>query len=272
MGILNITPDSFSDGGLYNNFGDAIAHAMRLIDDGANIIDVGGESTRPGADRLPIDQEQSRVLPIVKELATLDIPVSIDTMNAATAAAAIAAGAVLVNDVSGGLADRGMPSLIAETGIDYIAMHWRGHSAKMNELAVYPDVVRTVRNELKHRVAELIVAGVRPERIILDPGLGFAKTSEHNWQLLGRLRELETLGHRILIGASRKKFLGALLPEGAPTSERDPATATISALAAESGVWGVRVHDVASTLSALQVWESWNAGRAPAPRAIGSGA
>lgn len=271
MGVLNITPDSFSDGGLYNNFDDAIAHAMRLMSEGANIIDVGGESTRPGAERLPVDKEQERVLPIVAKLASLDVPVSIDTMNAATAAAAIEAGAVLVNDVSGGLADRAMPSLIATTGVEYVAMHWRGHSATMDELAVYPDVVRTVRTELKNRVAELIVAGVNPDRIILDPGLGFAKTAEHNWQLLGRLRELQTLGHRILIGASRKKFLGALLPDGAPMTDRDPATATISALAAESGVWGVRVHDVVSTLAALQVWESWNAGRAQAPRAIGSG-
>ncbi len=270
MGILNITPDSFSDGGLYRNFDDAVAHAMQLMAGGANIIDVGGESTRPGAGRLPIDKEQSRVLPIVKELVALDIPVSIDTMNASTAAAAVDAGAVLINDVSGGLADRGMPRIVAETGVDYVAMHWRGHSANMDGLATYTDVVRNVRNELKHRVAELIVAGVDAERIILDPGLGFAKTSEHNWQLLGRLRELETLGHRILIGASRKKFLGELLPEGAPTSDRDPATAIVSALAAESGVWGVRVHDVAGTLSALQVWESWNHGRAPAPLALGA--
>jgi dihydropteroate synthase len=164
-----------------------------------------------------------------------------------------------------------MPRLVAESGVEYVAMHWRGHSAKMDDLAVYTDVVRDVRNELKHRVAELIVAGVRPDRVILDPGLGFAKTAQHNWQLLGRLRELETLGHRILIGASRKRFLGDLLPEGAPTGDRDPATATISALAAESGVWGVRVHDVAGTLAALEVWEAWNAGRAPAPRALGRG-
>ena len=271
MGILNVTPDSFSDGGLYNNFDDAVDHAVRLVDAGAGIIDVGGESTRPGADRLPAETEQARVLPVIRELVARDIPVSIDTMNAATAAAAIDIGAVLVNDVSGGLADRGMPRLVAESGVDYVAMHWRGHSAKMDDLAVYTDVVRDVRNELKHRVAELIVAGVRPDRIILDPGLGFAKTAQHNWRLLGRLRELETLGHRVLIGASRKRFLGELLPEGAPTSERDPATATISALAAEAGVWGVRVHDVAGTLAALEVWEAWNAGRAPAPRALGRG-
>ena len=269
MGILNVTPDSFSDGGLYSNFDDAVAHAVELVAAGANIIDVGGESTRPGAERLAVEKEQARVLPVIRELVARDIPVSIDTMNSATAAAAIDIGAVLVNDVSGGLADRDMARLIAESGIDYVAMHWRGHSKKMNDLAVYTDVVRDVRDELKHRVAELIVAGVRPDRIILDPGLGFAKNSEHNWRLLGRLRELETLGHRVLIGASRKRFLGDLLPDDAPTSDRDPATATISALAAESGVWGVRVHDGAGTLAALEVWEAWNAGRAPAPRALG---
>lgn len=271
MGILNVTPDSFSDGGLYRNFDDAIDHAVRMFEAGANIIDIGGESTRPGAERLPVDMEQARIMPVLTELVARDIPVSIDTMNAATAAVAIEAGAVLINDVSGGLADRGMPRVIAESGVEYIAMHWRGHSADMQKLAIYTDVVRTVRNELKIRVAELIVAGVRPERIILDPGLGFAKTSEHNWQLLGRIRELETLGHRILIGASRKKFLGEMLPKDAPTSDRDPATATISALAAESGVWGVRVHDVAGTYASLQVWEGLNAGRAPGPRALGSG-
>ncbi len=271
MGILNVTPDSFSDGGLYHNFDDAVDHAVLLVSAGATVIDVGGESTRPGAERLAVDKEQARVLPVIRELVARDVPVSIDTMNASTAAAAIDLGAVLVNDVSGGLADKDMPRLIAESRIEYIAMHWRGHSANMNSLAVYTDVVRDVRNELKHRVAELIVAGVRPDRIILDPGLGFAKTSQHNWQLLGRLRELETLGHRVLIGASRKKFLGEMLPDGAPNSDRDPATATISALAAESGVWGVRVHDVAGTLAALETWELWNAGRAPAPRALGSG-
>lgn len=271
MGILNVTPDSFSDGGLYRNFDDAVDHAVRMFEAGANIIDIGGESTRPGAERVTVDIEQQRVLPVLNELVARDIPVSIDTMNAATAAAAVDAGAVLINDVSGGLADKGMPRVIAETGVDFIAMHWRGHSADMDSAANYTDVVRTVRSELKNCIAELIVAGVQPERIILDPGLGFAKTSEHNWQLLGRMHELGTLGHRMLIGASRKKFLAPLVADGAPTSDRDPATATISALAAEAGVWGVRVHDVAATCASLDVWEAWNGARAPAPRAIGRG-
>ncbi|MCO5295093.1 MAG: dihydropteroate synthase [Homoserinimonas sp.] len=269
IGILNVTPDSFSDGGRYHDFDDAIEQASRLVEAGADLIDVGGESTRPGAERVPPKKEQGRVLPVIRELIDRGIRVSIDTMNASTAAAALDLGAMLVNDVSGGLADKAMPRLIAESGIDYVAMHWRGHSSSMDKLATYNDVVRDVRNELKHRIAALIVAGVDPAKVILDPGLGFAKTSAHNWQLLGRLRELETLGHRVLIGASRKRFLGELQPEGAPTSDRDPDTATVSALAAESGVWGVRVHDVAATLSALEVWYRWNNGRAPAPLALG---
>ncbi len=269
IGILNVTPDSFSDGGRYHDFDDAIEQTSRLVEAGADLIDVGGESTRPGAERVPPKKEQGRVLPVIRELIDRGIRVSIDTMNASTAAAALDLGAVLVNDVSGGLADKAMPRLIAESGIDYVAMHWRGHSSNMDELATYNDVVRDVRNELKHRIAALIVAGVDPAKVILDPGLGFAKTSAHNWQLLGRLRELETLGHRVLVGASRKRFLGELQPEGAPTSDRDADTATVSALAAESGVWGVRVHDVASTLAALEVWYRWNNGRAPAPLALG---
>lgn len=272
IGILNVTPDSFSDGGRYHDFDNALDHATRLVEAGADLIDVGGESTRPGAERVPAKKEQGRVLPVIRELIDRGIRVSIDTMNASTAAAALDLGVVLVNDVSGGLADKAMPRLIAESGIDFVAMHWRGHSKNMTQLATYNDVVRDVRNELKHRVAALIVAGVDPAKVILDPGLGFAKTSAHNWQLLGRLRELETLGHRVLIGASRKRFLGELLPEDAPTSDRDPATSTISALAAESGVWGLRVHDVAGTLAALEVWYRWNNGRMPAPRPLGTSA
>jgi dihydropteroate synthase len=261
MGILNVTPDSFSDGGLYNNFDDAVDHAVALVDAGAGIIDVGGESTRPGADRLPVEKEQARVLPVIRELVARDIPVSVDTMNSATAAAAIDIGAVLVNDVSGGLADRGMPRLVAESGVEYVAMHWRGHSAKMDDLAVYTDVVRDVRNELKHRVAELIVAGVRPDRVILDPGLGFAKRGAQNWELLGRLDVLGELGLPILVGASRKRFIGALLPDDAPMEDRDLPTAVVSALSAQAGAWGVRVHDVRGTRRALDVLGAWQSGR-----------
>jgi dihydropteroate synthase len=177
-------------------------------------------------------------------------------MNAATALAAAELGASVINDVSGGLADEGMRRVAAETGLHFIAMHWRGPSATMNDLAVYDNVLRDVRNELKQRVAELIVNGVRPDRIILDPGLGFAKTAEHNWELLANLPALGTIGYPILIGASRKRFLGGLLPADAATKDRDPATAVISALAAQAGVWGVRVHNVEATRAALDVWEA----------------
>ncbi|HRN30261.1 MAG TPA: dihydropteroate synthase, partial [Terrimesophilobacter sp.] len=184
IGILNVTPDSFSDGGRYTSVDDAIAHAEHLVNAGANIIDVGGESTRPGAARVDSLEEKRRVLPVITELVDRGIPVSIDTMSSATAEAAVEAGVTIINDVSGGLADKGMRRVAAESGLDFIAMHWRGQSATMDQLAHYNDVVRTVREELKHRIAELIVAGVKPRRIIIDPGLGFAKTAEHNWQLL----------------------------------------------------------------------------------------
>lgn len=268
MGILNVTPDSFSDGGLYTTVDGAIEHAEKLVAAGANLIDVGGESTRPGAARVDSLEEKSRVLPVISELVARGIPVSIDTMSSATAEAAVEAGVTMINDVSGGLADKGMRRVAAESGLDFIAMHWRGQSASMDQLAQYTDVVRTVREELKHRIAELIVAGVKPRRIIIDPGLGFAKNAQHNWQLLGRLDELVGLGHRVLIGASRKRFLAPLLPQDAPTSDRDQPTAVISALAAESGAWGVRVHDVAGTLAALDVWSAWSHGRDRSPREL----
>lgn len=271
MGILNVTPDSFSDGGRFTDVDDAIRHAEQLVASGANLIDVGGESTRPGAARIDSLEEKSRVLPVITELVARGIPVSIDTMSSATAEAAVEAGVTMINDVSGGLADKGMRRVAAESGLDFIAMHWRGPSAHMDQLAQYTDVVRTVREELKHRIAELIVAGVKPRRIIIDPGLGFAKNSEHNWQLLGRLDELTGLGYRVLIGASRKRFLAPLLPTDAATDERDQPTAVISALAAESGVWGVRVHDAASTLAALDVWSAWSHGRDHSPRELEAG-
>ncbi|CAN5456978.1 dihydropteroate synthase [soil metagenome] len=256
LGILNVTPDSFSDGGRYANFDDAIQHGVDLAAAGAQIIDVGGESTRPGAERVPLDQEQLRVLPVIEGLVQRGISVSVDTMNAATALAAAELGAMMINDVSGGLADEGMARVAAETGLHFVAMHWRGHADQMQSKAVYPNLLKDVRNELKNRVAELIVNGVRPDRIILDPGIGFAKTGDQNWQLLANLPALGTVGYPILIGASRKRFLGELLPDDATAEDRDPATSVLSALAAQAGVWGVRVHDVAGTKAALDVWEA----------------
>jgi dihydropteroate synthase len=261
MGVLNMTPDSFSDGGEYNRLDTAVGHAVELTEAGAGLIDVGGESTRPGAERLPAEVEQQRVLPVIRELVQRKIVVSIDTMNASTAVAAVSAGAKLINDVSGGLADPGMRRVAAETGVHFVAMHWRGPS---DTRAVYRDVVTDVRDDLKNRVAELIVSGVDPSRIIIDPGLGFAKDAGHNWQLLGHLRELGILGYPLLIGASRKRFIGTVLDAAATPKDRDPATAIISALAAEAGVWGVRVHDVAGTKKALDVWTAMREGRATA--------
>ena len=257
LGVLNVTPDSFSDGGRWQDPDDAIEHAVEMREQGAALIDVGGESTRPGATPIDPEEEQRRVIPIVRELADRGISVSIDTRNASTALAAVEAGAELINDVSGALYDPGMGRVVADTGVTFIAMHWRGGADVEPQ---YIDVVSEVRSELRARIAELIVMGVEPERIILDPGLGFAKNSDHNWQLLGRLGELATLGHGILIGASRKRFLGSLLPDEAPTDDRDLPTAVISALAARSGVWGVRVHDVAATKVALDVVGLWDAG------------
>jgi dihydropteroate synthase len=256
MGIVNVTPDSFSDGGDYLRADAAVAHGEALVAAGAQLVDVGGESTRPGAARIPAEEEQRRVLPVIEALADRGIPVSVDTMNASTARAAAGLGATVINDVSGGQSDPGMARVVAETGLHFIASHWRGPSATMESNSTYDNVLRDVRNELKARVAELIVHGVSPDRIILDPGLGFAKTAAQNWTLLANLAALETIGYPLLIGASRKRFLAPLAPEGAPTAARDPATATISALAAQSGVWGVRVHNVAATRDALDVWEA----------------
>jgi dihydropteroate synthase len=259
MGILNVTPDSFSDGGAYAATDAAIARGIELRDQGAAIVDVGGESTRPGAAHVDPEEERARVIPVVAALAQEGVSVSIDTMNAATARAAVEAGAQLVNDVSGGLADDGMARVIAETGVHYVVMHWRGSA---DAEPAYRDVVAEVRAELKSRVAELVVAGIDPARILLDPGLGFAKNADHNWQLLARLDEIASLGHGVLVGASRKRFVGALLAEGAPMAERDFPSAVIAALAGRSGAWGVRVHDVPSTRLALEVADRWTAGAA----------
>jgi len=264
MGIVNVTPDSFSDGGDYLRLDAAIAHAEALVAAGAQLVDVGGESTRPGAERVSAVEEQRRVLPVIEALADRGIPVSVDTLNASTALAAAELGVVIINDVSAGLADPGMARVAAETGLHFVASHWsasngRGLNAPgdgSRSSTSHGTVLRDVRNDLKNRVAELIVNGVRPDRIILDPGIGFAKTAEENWQLLANIAALSTIGYPVLIGASRKRFLGALLAPDAPTTARDPATATISALAAQAGVWGVRVHNVAATKTALDVWEA----------------
>jgi dihydropteroate synthase len=250
MGILNVTPDSFSDGGQFDQADAAIARGLALRDAGATMVDVGGESTRPGAAKIDVAEEQSRVIPVISALAQEGVSVSVDTMNAATALAAIDAGAQFVNDVSGGLADDGMPRVIAETGVHYAVMHWRGGA---DVAPVFGDVVAEVRAELKARVAALVVAGVDPAKIVLDPGLGFGKAPEHNWALLGHFDEIASLGHGILIGASRKRFVGALLPENAPMEDRDLPTAVISALVARQGAWAVRVHDVPATRIALEV-------------------
>src|SRR5690554_2850158 len=215
MGVLNVTPDSFSDGGEFAQVEGAIDHAVRMVSAGAEVVDVGGETTRPGAERIPSEIEQKRVLPVVRELAGRGIRVSVDTMNSETARAAAEAGAAIINDVSGGLADPNMRRVAADTGLDFIAMHWRGHSTVMDDLARYDDVVAEVRAELEQRVAELIVVGVAPERIIVDPGLGFAKTADQSWLLLAHLRALQSLGCPVLVGASRKRMLAPLLPEEA---------------------------------------------------------
>ena len=262
IGVLNVTPDSFSDGGSFVAPDAAIARAVELRSQGADLIDVGGESTRPGAARVDPALEQSRIMPVIEAMVEHGIPVSVDTMNSVTARMAAKAGVRVINDVSGGLADPEMYRTIAQLGVRYIASHWRGHSDTMDDLTSYDNVVTDVRNALKGRIAEMLVWGIAPEQIVIDPGLGFAKTGKHNWALLGALAELESLGYPVLIGASRKRFLAPFAPDDAPASERDFATALVTAIAAERGVWGVRVHDVASTVTALDVWSSMQAGGA----------
>jgi dihydropteroate synthase len=253
MGVLNVTPDSFSDGGRWLDRDAAIARGLALVAAGADIVDVGGESTRPGATRITEDEELRRVVDVVTELARSGVAVSIDTMRAAVAKECIAAGAVLVNDVTGGLGDEAMLATVAGLGVPYVAMHGRGPSDVMDELARYDDVVAEVVDEMAARVEAAVAAGVQRERIIVDPGIGFAKTASHNWTLLRRLDALMALGRPVLIGASRKRFLSAL----AGTDARDDATAAVSALAAAAGVWGVRVHEPAANLAAVNVGTAW---------------
>ncbi len=273
MGVVNVTPDSFSDGGRWLGADDAIGHGLDLVAQGADIIDVGGESTRPGAHRVPLDTELRRVVPVVTALAAAGATVSVDTMRAPVARAGLDAGAVMVNDVSGGLADPDMPGLMAEAGVPYVLMHWRGHSWDMQERAVYADVVRDVRAELRRQVDAVIAAGVDPANIIVDPGLGFAKLPGHNWALLARLGEIGCLGgpgspFRVLVGASRKGFLGQLLAgrggEPRPADRRDDATVAITGLAAAAGAWCVRVHAAAGSADAVRVAARWRQ-EAPGP-------
>ncbi len=266
MGVVNVTPDSFSDGGRWLGTADAIGHGLELAAQGADIIDVGGESTRPGAHRVPVEEELRRVVPVVTALAAAGARVSVDTTRAPVARAALDAGATMINDVSGGQADPAMPALMASAGLPCVLMHWRGHSRDMQERAVYANVAEEVRAELRQRVDAVIAAGADPADIIVDPGIGFAKLPEHNWALLARLGEIGCLGgpgspYRVLAGASRKSFLGTLLAgsdgEPRPADRRDDATVAISCLAAAAGAWCVRVHEAAGSADAVRVAARW---------------
>ncbi|AUI62154.1 dihydropteroate synthase [Amycolatopsis sp. BJA-103] len=264
MGILNVTPDSFSDGGRYLGVEQALEHAHEMWARGADLIDVGGESTRPGASRVDAETEISRIMPVIRTLAADGVAMSVDTTRAEVALAAVDAGASVINDVSGGLADPNMAKVAAETGVPWVLMHWRGHSKDMNALASYADVVADVRAELLSRVDEAVAAGVDQSAIVLDPGLGFAKDAEHDWALLNGLDSFLSLGFPVLVGASRKRFLGRLLSgkdgKPAPPDGRENATAAVSALAAAAGAWGVRVHEVGASIDAVTVAAAWRKG------------
>jgi dihydropteroate synthase len=257
MGVVNVTPDSFSDGGRWFAPDVAVAHGLELLEQGADILDVGGESTRPGAERTSAEEELRRVIPVIRGLSRRGARVSVDTMRATVAAQAVEAGASIVNDVSGGLADVDMARVVGAAQVSFVVMHWRGHSHTMQDHASYGDVVADVCGELTERVADLCARGVGRDQLILDPGFGFAKLAEHNWSLLAHLDAVQSLGHPVLVGASRKTFLGRLgVPEGGeprPPAQRDAATAATSVIAALAGAWAVRVHDVASSVDALRV-------------------
>ncbi|WZH54453.1 MAG: dihydropteroate synthase [Nocardioides alkalitolerans] len=265
MGVVNVTPDSFSDGGRWADPERAVAHGLALVADGADLLDIGGESTRPGATRPLLAEELDRVVPVIRELAAAGVTVSVDTMRAEVAEAALVAGATVVNDVSGGLADPRVLAVAAEAGATYVAMHWRAHADRMTDFADYPrGVVTEVAEELAVRRDAALAAGIAPERLVLDPGLGFAKGAHHNWELLAGLERLDALGHRLLVGASRKTFLGRLLagPEGPrPVDGRDHATAALTVMLAAAGVWCVRVHDVRASHDVLAVREAWQTAR-----------
>ena len=260
MGVLNVTPDSFSDGGHWLEAPAAVRHGIEMVAQGADVVDVGGESTRPGATRIDVEVELGRVIPVVEGLVAAGVVVSIDTMRASVARAAVEAGAAIVNDVSGGLSEPAILATVAELGVPYVAMHWRGHADRMQALAVYDDIVADVVTELSARAAAAVDAGIAPGSVVLDPGLGFAKEAEHNWALLHALDRLVALGHPVLVGASRKRFLGSLLAvdgEPRPVDLRDDATDAVSALAAAAGVWCVRVHDVRGSRDAVEVAAAW---------------
>nr|WP_163747953.1 dihydropteroate synthase [Mycobacterium noviomagense] len=265
MGVVNVTEDSFSDGGRYLDPDRAVEHGLALAAEGAAIVDVGGESTRPGAVRIDPQVETARVVPVVKQLAARGITVSIDTIHAGVAQAALESGARIVNDVSGGRADPAMAPLLAEAAVPWVLMHWRSVTdARPHQVPPYRDVVAEVRAELLASVDDAVAAGVDAANLIIDPGLGFAKTAQHNWALLHALPQFVATGIRVLVGASRKRFLGSLLADAdgtlRPPDGRETATAVISALAALHGVWGVRVHDVRATVDALKVVEAWSRG------------
>lgn len=254
MGVLNVTPDSFSDGGRWTDLDDAVEHGIAMRRDGADLVDVGGESTRPGARRIDADEECRRVLPVLRALSSAGVPTSIDTYHASVAAAALEAGATVVNDVSGGLGDPGMLAVVRDAGCPWILMHWRAHGATMQQLAHYDDVVRDVQDELRARVDAAIDGGVSESALVLDPGLGFAKTGAHNWTLLHALPSLVALGFPVLVGSSRKSFLGTLLAdaEGKPRAvdDRESAVTALTAYCALNGAWGVRVHEVRPSVDA----------------------
>lgn len=268
MGVLNVTPDSFSDGGRYFDHDAAIAHGFELLRSGADIIDVGGESTRPGSVRVDEAEELRRVVPVIRELASAGAVISVDTMRAKVAEASLDVGAHIINDVSAGLSDPTMLAVAAETAAPVVLMHWRGYLDRASASFHYDDVVTEVISELKTRIDEAITVGVKPENIILDPGLGFSKNAEHNWQILGALDEFANLDHRLLVAASRKRFISTLLspedPKLAEESGKDQATAAISALSARAGAWAVRVHEPATSAIAVKVIDAVNS-HAPTP-------
>ncbi|WP_329300986.1 dihydropteroate synthase [Streptomyces sp. NBC_00659] len=257
MGVVNVTPDSFSDGGRWFDTTAAVKHGLGLVAEGADLVDVGGESTRPGATRVDEAEELKRVIPVVRGLASEGVTVSVDTMRASVAERSLAAGAALVNDVSGGLADPAMIPAVAAAGAPFVVMHWRGLLAGGNVQGTYEDVVSEVLDELRARVEAVLEGGIAPDRVVVDPGLGFSKDPEHDLALLAHLDRLRGLGHPLLVAASRKRFLGRVLagPEGAPppARERDAATAAVSAIAARQGAWAVRVHEVRATADAVRV-------------------